>query len=91
MASDVTCVRFEALAIFELDEPRISFLSGQVQASGPIVVPRRERSLTKLIADRLSLKSIVHGQKPQSMRGVPRRSTSPARPKDPISTNAMAK
>jgi hypothetical protein len=61
MASDVTCGRFYVLAIFELGEPLISFLSGQVHAGGLMVVPRRERSLTKLIADCSSLKCLMHG------------------------------
>jgi hypothetical protein len=60
MASGEACGRFDVRAIFELGEPRISFLSGQVQAGGLIVVPRRERSLTELIADCSSMKCRMH-------------------------------
>jgi len=91
MASDVTCGSFDVLAIFELAKPGIGLFLSQVQAGGLVVIPSRERSLTKLIADHLSLNCLVHEQNLQSMRGVPRRSTSPVRPKKPISANAMRK
>jgi hypothetical protein len=45
-----------------------------------------------LLASTHSLvRTLAHKGKPQSMRGVPRRSTSPVTPKMPISANARTK
>lgn len=91
MASNVTCGSFDVLARFESCQPSVSLFLSQVQAGGLIVAPSRECSLTKLVPDRSLLKSFVHGRRPQSRRGVPRRSTNPVTPKSPINANAMTK
>ena len=88
----MTFGRFNALAIFELGEPFVGLFACQMKSCGPIVVPSGKGVAEQLLASTHSLvRTLAHKGKPQSMRGVPRRSTSPVTPKMPISANARTK